>query len=113
MAYSIVMSHTDDMTRYFSVLEALEGMSLRETINHMNDGLLVENVLFWMIAQLKMPHLLPAFTTSVVYGVGAYITFDLVKNGVYRYSWIILIIQFVMIPFSTVANNIRHVFAFS
>ena len=113
MAYAVEPSFGVDLTRYFAILEQLGDISFRAAVLKMNDNLIVENFLFWVIAQFNMPHLLPAITTSTVYGIGGYITCDWASGYNYRHTWKILAIQFLMIPLILVACNIRNVFSFS
>lgn len=114
-AYGRVVSPNSqyDIVRYFDQLERIQGLKLTETIRYYNDNLYFENILFWVIAQLRMPHLLPAITTCTVYGVGAYIAGDYAGKEEERNILIILLVQLIMIPFNSTVFNIRNVFAFS
>ena len=111
--YTPLETSNADLLRYFQRIDLLREFSLSEAIEFMGDGLYVENFLFWLAARLEMPYLLPALTTSTVFGIGAYITCDLSTEETSAHLWKILLIQFIMIPFFTVANNVRNVFAFS
>ncbi len=114
-AYSYVPAQNSnlDIVRYFDQLERLYGYTLPEAIKLFSDNLFIENFLFWAIAQLRLPHLLPAITTCTVYGIGAYIACDSAKEGEECNIWRILLIQFIMIPFVSTLANVRNVFAFS
>ncbi|MBQ6214579.1 MAG: EpsG family protein [Oscillospiraceae bacterium] len=111
--YEFSESSNVDLVRYFKQLEHIEGMTLSKASAYFNDGLVTEHVLFWIIAQLQMPHLLPAITTATVFGVGTYITYDSASIEQRKNCWKILLVQLVMIPFFTVVANVRNVFAFS
>lgn len=102
-----------DLFRYYAILDELKGMNLAETIGRLSDSLYVENILFWLVSKSNMYHILPAITTATVYGIGAYIACDMAQAEDFRYLYIILIIEAVMVPFFSVVVNIRNVFAFS
>ena len=114
-AYSITPNSDSnyDLIRYFQQLDDLTGLSLPEAIKYFNDNLFLENILFWSISQLKLPHLLPAITTCTVCSIGGYIACDSAEPGSERNIWRVLLVQFLMIPIVTTAYNVRNVFAFS
>ena len=112
-SYEATGRFSSDLLRYFAQLEQLQYLSPREAISYMNNGLITENLFFWFIAHLQLPHLLPAITTATVYGVGAYIVFDTASKSDRRNSWKIILIQLMIIPLINIITNVRNVFAFS
>ena len=112
-SYEFGDDSNSDLVRYFIQLEQLQGLSLKETAFYFNDGLFTEHILFWLIAQLRIPHLLPAVTTSIVYLIGAYITYDMATEIEIRECWKIIAAQLIIIPLFTVAANVRNIFSFS
>ena len=48
-AYIIKPAYSTDLIRYFEILNSVKNLSLRESIELMDDGLLVENFLFWIV----------------------------------------------------------------
>ena len=103
-----------DLIRYYGFLDKVRNYTLVEAVNYFNDGLFVENFLFWTISKTGVNGFLPAVATGVTYYVAMYIT---AKTAVYfeqqRYiKWLILL-QILLLPFVSIANNVRNVMAFA
>ncbi len=113
-SYIITPSYENDLTRYFEIVDSIRGLSLWKAAARMNDGLPVENLFFWIVAKIGDNHLLPAVSTSVVYGITAYITLDYARNeGFLEDAWVVLLLQVLQFSFFSITNNVRNVFTFS
>lgn len=113
-SYIITPSYENDLTRYFQIVDSIRDLSLGAAAETMNDGLPVENLLFWIVAKIGNNHLLSAVTTSVVYGITAYITLDYAENeGFLEDAWMVLLLQVLQFSFFSIVNNVRNVFTFS
>lgn len=113
-AYSYNPTGHSDLVRYFQQLELMSNIPFNEVFGYGEEGLFVQNIIFWIIAKLQLPNLLPALTVAVVYGVTFYITADYaVSKGKRENIWKVLLIQFLALSFFNIANNIRNVSAFA
>ena len=113
LGYCLIPSYRNDMTRYFEILDRIKYLNLRDAILLMNDGLYLENIIFWLVSKIGMYHILPANSCAIVYGVGAYIICsEAEKSGELKNIWLSLLIEFAMLPLFSIANNIRNVAAF-
>lgn len=118
ISFSLFAVHIDpnygDLLRYYGILDVIEHFDLNQTIAYFNDGLLAENILLWAVAKTGKFFLLPAISTGVVYYVSMYITgktaeyYDQTQN----IKWIILL-QIFLLPFTSIAHNVRNVLAFA
>lgn len=114
IAYSWVPQSTPDITRYFSMLDKCSSLTLLEVNDYFNDGLFVKNFVFWIIGHLGDVHLLPAISTGTVYGIASYITCSCSeKENKTRYIPIIMLVQFLSLPFFSITSNIRNVLCFA
>lgn len=103
-----------DLVRYFPEIEAYGQLTLKEALTYNDDILFARDILFWICGKLQVPHLVPAITTATVYGVAGYITCDTAERYNYiNHIGLILIVQFFMLPYFSIINNIRNVFGFS
>lgn len=113
-SYIITPAYENDLTRYFQIIDSIRNLSLGGAAAKMNDGLPVENLLFWIVARIGDNHLLPAVSTSVVYGITAYVTLDYAQNeGFLEDAWLVLLLQVLQYSFFSITNNVRNVFTFS
>ena len=113
-AYTPVFTGNVDLWAYFNMLSICSNKTLVEVVEWFNDGLITENVMFWALGHVGVPHLLPAITVGTIYGVAGYITCDTATNtnsnsAIGR----AILFQICMIPFLSLVQNIRNVFAFS
>ncbi|HFI0019737.1 TPA: EpsG family protein [Streptococcus suis] len=114
VSYNYHPAGNSDLVRYVEWIKIGKKLSLLSYIDFMGDGLYVSNFLFWLAGQLEMPYLVPAFTTTVVYAVTIYITCDFAeKNNLQSVIPYVLIVQVLLLPYVTIINNVRNVFAFS
>lgn len=114
VSYSIEPHATNDITRYWTQLENCGRMSFSQVVDYLNDGLIVENILFWFFGKLGDVRLLPALSASCVYTIAAYIAGDASRRiGAQKYLVYGLILQLSMLPFFSIVNNLRNVSAFS
>lgn len=103
-----------DLERYFQQLEECGKLTLGQTIEWYHDGLIIENIIFWIIGRLGLAHLLPAISTGTIYAITGYITCDIASNhSAYKKIPTILLIQILILPFLSIVNNIRNIWAFS
>lgn len=112
--YAPLQGSNVDLVRYFPEIEIYGRMTLAEAFLYNNDILYARDLLFWLCGHLHVIHLVPAITTSVVYSVAGYITCDVAERyDSRRYIGIILLFQFMMLPYVSIINNVRNVFGFS
>lgn len=103
-----------DLVRYLPTIEEYGRLSLMEALGYSDDILFATDILFWICGHLRLPHLVPAFTTATVYAVSGYMTCDVAERyESNRYIGGILLFQFMMIPYISIINNIRNVFGLS
>lgn len=106
---------SSDLGRYFLILNRMKGIPINE-MNYYGTGnnLFVINLIFWIIANIGIYHLLPAISTSTVFGIGAYITVDcLLRKKQSNKIGIFLLLQFLQLPFFGIVDNVRNIWAFS
>ena len=114
LSYSLIPDHDLDLNRYWYQVENIKGLSLSDAVQYFNDGLYIENVVFWIVGRLNMLHLLPAITTSIVYGISTFIIIDSNKRMNLKGSLIyILLFQSILFPYLSIAANIRNICAFA
>ena len=114
LAYVLVPAYTNDLTRYFDILDSIKGMSLIGAVTRLHNGLYVENFLFWLVSVTGDNHILPAVSTTVVYGISAYTLLDYAeREHCLEDAWIILLFEVLQFSFFSVANNVRNIFTFS
>lgn len=114
LAYVLVPAYTNDLTRYFDILDSIKGMSLIGAVTRLKNGLYVENFLFWLVSVTGDNHILPAVSTSVVYGISAYTLLDYAeREHCLEDAWIVLLFEVLQFSFFSVANNVRNIFTFS
>lgn len=114
IAYSWIPLSTPDITRYFYMLERCASMTLNEINVFFDDGLFVKNYIFWLISRTGNVHLLPAISTGTVYGIASYITCSYCESeDKDQYIPIIMLFQFLSLPFFSITSNIRNVWCFA
>lgn len=114
LAYNWIPQSTPDITRYFYMLKQCATMSLSETNEFFDDGLFIKNFIFWMIGHLGDVHLLPAISTGTVYASATYITCSYCENeSRVKDIPIVMLFQFLTLPFFSITSNIRNVWCFS
>ena len=104
-----------DLTRYFNmVYEISKSKTLNEILKYDNDGMIVKNIIFWLIGRSGDVHLLPALSTAIVYGIAGYITCDFASSyGAKRLIPPFFLLQYVLLPLISVISNVRNICAFS
>lgn len=114
LTYSYHPEGNSDLTRYVEWIKMAKSSSYFGYVEFMDDGLYVTNFLFWLAGHLEMPYLVPAFTTAVVYAITLYITCDFAeRNQLQKWIPYVLILQVLMLPYVTIINNVRNIFAFA
>lgn len=99
-----------DLVRHLPRIEMYGRLSLLEALRFQDDVLFTRDILFWICGHLGLPHLVPALTTSIVYGVAFYITCDTAeRQNCIRNIGIVILVQITMLPFFWIINNIRNV----
>ena len=113
-SYSLIPDHELDLNRYWYQIEAIKEMTLNGAIEYFNDGLFIENLVFWIISKMQVPHLLPAISTSIVYGLSTYIVIDSNKRFGFRNSlFYAILFQSLVFPYLSIVSNVRNICAFS
>ena len=112
VAYSYTPTYTNDLIRYFNMIEACKSLPFSQSFSWGDDGLIVKNFWFWCVGQINEPHLIQAITIGGLYGVTAFITWDSFSEN--RCSmWIVILVQILLLPLQLANNNIRNMFTFS
>ena len=135
-AYTYKPKGGQDLVVYYYMLENYRSLDFIQAISFSDTGLFIQDILFWIVAKTGCNGLLPAITTSIVYGVGTYITCDYyclfkkeknendsesrkchylkdnkkTNDGLLFYF---LLLQFLLLPSITIISNIRNVAAFA
>lgn len=114
-AFMPKITSLEDIVRYFAAAEDIAKLSsLSDVIAYSKDGLFVKNIYFWIAGSLNDPHLLPAISNSIVYGVSTYIIMDTAdREGMTKWIPYALLVQPIVLPFTAITCNIRNVCAFS
>lgn len=103
-----------DLTRYLPDIETFGRLSLKEAFEYYPDVLYARDILFWLFGHLGIPHMVPALTTAMVYGVAFYITGDTAERyRAQKHIPKIIFLQLAMLPYINLINNVRNVFSFS
>ncbi len=111
LAYCYEPTYENDLARYFVMIDNCRHLPLRDAFSWGNDGLALKNFIFWIVAQLGDKHLMPAISTSTLYGVSAYIACDTCQNK--KVLWRVLLVQLMLLPFLEVVSNVRNVMVFA
>ena len=114
IAYNYTPINASDLSRYLSSIEQAGTMSFLDYLSFTNNGLLVQEFVFWLAGSLGMPHLVPGLSTAIVYGIAIYITCDYAEridqtDAVPK----ILLYQLCSLPFISICNNVRNICAFA
>lgn len=106
--------NTGDLVRYFSRIEIYSQYSLKDLLARFYYREVGETIWIWIAAKLGLPGIMPGIATGIVYGVSTYITCDYADRSDKQYliNWIIAI-QFLLLPFNSIANNVFNVTAFA
>ena len=104
-----------DLGRYFKILDIMRNLPITSMNNYATDPeLFITNFIFWLIAKTGIYNLLPAVSTTIVYGIGYYLISDyLVRVKMYNSFGSMLILQFMQLPLISIIENVRNVCAFS
>lgn len=115
LAYSYnPVGKSEDLVRYLADIEYLGKMSLWKALQHYNDGLFIRTVVFWIVGKIGVPHLVPAISTTIVYGIAVYITCMTAKlYHAEKCMWYVMLAQLMILPFNSIVNNVRNVCSFS
>lgn len=114
-AFSYEPTESSDTYRYYSLIERMGKLSFSDAVFFLGyEGHYVLNVWFWLAGLTGQPSIVAFITVAVVYGISGYITCDYAE----RCSKIdlipsILLVQFFLLPYFSIINNIRNVTAFS
>lgn len=106
-----------DLTRYFQQLSnysVLSWSSFVELVLKRNI-LVVQELLFYIIAKTNNFHLLPAIVIFVVYYITLYMITDYAKRNSINSKMMMKVIVFTIfvLPFPSLVSNVRNVLAFS
>lgn len=114
-SYSYIPPYEMDLTRYFDMVRDIaKAENFMDVISYQDDGLIVRNIVFWIIGKTEDVYLLPAISNSIVYGIAGYITCDTASEyNVQKQIPIYLLFQLSLMPFFSIISNVRNVCAFS
>ena len=88
--------------------------SIKDVLAYNEDGLIVRNLVFWLIGKTGDVHLLPAISNSIVYGIAGYITCDSAqRNHFEKIIPFALLMQICLLQFFATTSNVRNICAFS
>lgn len=107
-----------DLYRYFQDLTSVQGMSLVSASQYFEekytDNLYIRDFVFWLISNYFSFHVLPAISTSTVYGIGCYLIGDYaVRTEQTRLIGPLFLLMFLQLPFFGILVNLRNIWAFS
>ena len=111
IVYSCISNYENDLVRYFQMIEQCKNLPFSQAFTWGNDGLVVKNLVFWIISRLGDVHILPALAAAIYYGVSAYLAVDQYREGDKIYP--IILFQLLTIPFLESLSNVRNVSAFA
>lgn len=117
LAYWFIPSHEMDLTRYFDILNIYSNMTWNEFVDYrlMNNILVIQELIFYIIAQSNNFYLLPALSVFIVYFVSFYqisdyaIRMEISSKQLYT----ALLVTILILPFPTIVSNVRNVMAFA
>ena len=112
LAYSYTPTYTNDLIRYFNMIEQCKNLPFSYAFNWADDGLVVKNFWFWCMSKINEPHLIQAISIGALYGVTAYITCDSFRDDK-RKLWMVMALQIMLLPLHLANNNIRNMFTFA
>lgn len=112
LAYCYTPTYENDLARYFIELEYCRTIPFSKAINWKDDGLIIRNLLFWLISKTGDDHILPLVSVSTVYYVAAYIVADSSLNCNIS-IWKLLLFQIMSFPFYSILSNVRNVLSFA
>ena len=103
-----------DLTRYFPTIEFYGTLPLLDALTYEGGALFSQYFYFWLFGSMHMMHLVPAISTTTVYAVAGYITCDTAEryNGK-KYIILIILLQWVVMPYQSIIDNVRNVFGLS
>lgn len=114
LAFSYVPLNEPDLVRYFEMLDDLKRTDLFQGLRFYDDGLIVKNFLFWLVAKTGINALLPAISTGTVYFAAAYMTCKTAELwNMQKYIGWVLLLQTVLLPYLSIVNNVRNICTFS
>ena len=117
LAYCYVPKGNPDIIAYYKELDDIKGFSISEISMYFQDGLFVEHIYLWLISSIGLYRLEQAITTTIVYFIAYYITFDYYSDNqaIYCSHDIkkVFIIQILLLPFFSIVNNVRNICCFS
>lgn len=113
MGYCTRPVRTIDISRYFEQIDGIRELPFSQAAGWMDDGLIVKNVFFWLIAKIGDNQLLPFFSLLIIYGITTYVLADALEDDDKKLFGNILLLQILQIPFYTVFSNVRNVVAFA
>jgi len=119
VAYSVHPTGEIDLVRYFAIIEQMEGQSLAHVLLNNYDLLYVRDILFYLVARTGDVHILPFITTTFVYFVAFYVSFDsFTRLKLYesryakQYQLLITFFSISLIWTLNVISNVRNILAF-
>lgn len=104
-----------DLVRYLAILSTYQNKNLWESINTAYNNLYAVDVIFWVIADLGNPQLLPAFACFVYYFIVLYILVDYkIKSKINTlYFTLYTLLTICATNFVSIVNGIRWPLAYA
>lgn len=104
-----------DLVRYLQILSTYEGKGLFESFNTAYTNLYAVDIMFWFIANLGIPQLLPAMACFIYYFIVLYIIGDYkIISGIKNlYFLIYFLFTICATNFGSIVNGIRWPLAFA
>lgn len=113
-SYAANMNSATDYTRYIARLDEYQKYTLSGALSRFYYREIGENVWVWLVSKSGCPGLLSGIPTLIVYAVSSFITYDYAeRNNMQNCAFRYLVLQFCLLPFASIVNNIFCVSAFS
>ena len=112
IAYCYSPTYVNDLARYYARIDYCRQLPFSEAFTWISDGLVIKNLLFWVLAKINQKNLLQAIAIGVMYGVSAFIACDASQESNNHFASLFIIILG-LLPLFLAANNIRNMIAFA
>ena len=112
LAYCFNPVYEIDLSRYFGQLEYCRTVPFSRSLSWIDDGLIIKNLVFWLVSKTGDNHILPLLSVSTVFGVSGYISISALderKNDLWKF----LLLQVMLLPLYYIVSNVRNISAFS
>jgi len=112
LAYCFNPVYEIDLSRYFGQLDYCRTIPFSRALSWRDDGLIIKNLVFWLVSKTGDNHILPLLSVGIVYGVAGFVSVSALDE---RKSdlWKLLLFQVMLLPMYNIVSNVRNVAAFS